>query len=83
MRARGYPGAWACVCAYVHIALLIKHSTRMHHIVTSFVAPLSPPYFSTYLINGAIFGKTLLNIKRVILFSLQLLSKTFLILKRI
>ena len=28
-------------------ALLIQHATRMRHIVTSFVAPLAPPYFST------------------------------------
>ena len=42
-----------CVCvrmrsrARVHVALLIQHATRMRHIVTSFVAPLAPPYFST------------------------------------
>jgi hypothetical protein len=51
-----------CVCVYacmwvpgrvdvsmhtVHIALLIQHATRMRHIVTSFVAPRSAPYFST------------------------------------
>ena len=39
--------------------------------------------FRHYLINGTIFGKTLLNIKCVFWFSLQLLSKTFLILRRI
>jgi hypothetical protein len=31
----------------VHVALLIQHETRMHHIVTSFVAPLAQAYFST------------------------------------
>jgi predicted DNA-binding protein (MmcQ/YjbR family) len=36
-----------------------------------------------YLINGMIFEKELLNIKCVFWFSLRLLSKTFLILKRI
>ena len=38
-----------CVCARarVYVALLIQHATRMCHIVTSFVAPLAPPYFST------------------------------------
>jgi len=36
-----------------------------------------------YLINGTIFGKTLLNTKCVFWFSLQLLSETFLILRRI
>jgi hypothetical protein len=39
--------------------------------------------FPHYLINGAIFEKKLLNIKCVLRFSLQLLSKTFLILRRI
>ena len=37
VRACGYPGAWACACAYVHIALLIQQATRMRNIVTSFV----------------------------------------------
>jgi hypothetical protein len=45
--ACGYPHTWARACAYVHVALLIQHATRMRHIVTSFVAPLAPPYFST------------------------------------
>ena len=31
----------------MHVTLLIQHATRLRHIVTSFVAPLSPPYFST------------------------------------
>ena len=33
-------------CALVHIVLLIQHETH-HHIVTSFAAPLAPPYFLT------------------------------------
>jgi hypothetical protein len=37
----------ACACACVHVALLIQHETRMRHIVTSFVARLALPYFST------------------------------------
>ena len=44
---------------------------RFHHI------------FRHYLINGAIFGKKLLNIKCVFWFSLQLLSQTLLIIGRI
>ena len=36
--------------------------------------------FRHYLINGAIFGKELLNVKRVFSFSLELLLKPFLIL---
>jgi hypothetical protein len=39
--------------------------------------------FPHYLINGTIVGEKLLNIKCVFLFSLQLLSETFVILKRI
>ena len=39
--------------------------------------------FPYYLINGTIFGKELLNIKRVFWFPVQLLSVTFLILRRI
>jgi hypothetical protein len=34
------------VCTCVHVALLIQHATRMRHILTSFVAPLAPQYFS-------------------------------------
>jgi hypothetical protein len=37
--------------------------------------------FPHYLINGMVFGKTLLNIKCVFWFSLQILSKSFLILR--
>jgi hypothetical protein len=39
--------------------------------------------FRHYVINGTIFGKKWLNIKSVFWFPLQLLSKTFLILRRI
>jgi hypothetical protein len=38
---------------------------------------------AVHLINGAIFEKKLLKIKRAIPFSLQLLSETFLILRSI
>jgi hypothetical protein len=60
----GYPGAWACACACVHVPLLIQDAKRMRRIVT-FVATQSPPYFSTlaYVINGAILGKKLLKLK--------------------
>jgi hypothetical protein len=39
----------ACMCpdAWVYVALLIQHATRMRYIVTSFVAPLATQYFST------------------------------------
>jgi hypothetical protein len=39
--------------------------------------------FSHYLINGTIFGKMLVSIKCVVLFSVELLSETFFILRRI
>ena len=69
-------GEWASACACVHVALLIQHASHMRHIVTSVVAPLAPSYISTYLINGTIFEKQLLNIKFLFLFSLKLLCKT-------
>jgi hypothetical protein len=55
----------------------------MRHILTSFVAPLAPSHFSTLSRNWWDFRKKVLNLKCVFLFSLQLLSKTFPILKRI
>jgi hypothetical protein len=36
---------YASACLWV--ALLIQHAARVRHIVTSFVAPLVSPYFST------------------------------------
>ena len=73
--------AWAYACAPV--ALLIQHARNarapycivicglwLHHIIRH------------YVINDTVFGKKLFNIKCVSRFSLQLLSKTFLILRR-
>jgi hypothetical protein len=51
----------ACACACVHIALLIQHATRMRHVVTSFVAPLSRPYFSTLSHKGKGFRKNVIE----------------------
>ena len=65
------------------LALLIRHAKRTHRIILSSVACLALPYFPHYLINGTIFGKTLLNTECVFRFSLQMLSETFLILRRI
>jgi hypothetical protein len=66
------------VCARVY--LLIQHATRRRQIVFSFVASAAPPYFSKLSTKLHDFGKKkLLNIKCVFRFSLQLLSKTFLI----
>ena len=52
-----YSGAWACACACVHVALLIQIETRMRYTVTSFVAPLAPPHFSTLSLKGHDFRK--------------------------
>ena len=54
---------------------------RMRNIVIC-ALPRSTVFSPHYLINGAIFGKTLLNTKCVFWFSVQLLSETFLILRR-
>jgi hypothetical protein len=68
VRACGYAGAWACAWSYVHIGVLIQHATRMRHVVTSFVAPLSLHYvFRQYLINGTIFGKKVIGYKMCVL----------------
>ena len=39
------------------VALLIQHACPMRHIVTSFEAPLPPPFLSTCFINSTIFEK--------------------------
>ena len=46
-RARVRARARTCACVCVHVALLIQHEIRMRHIVTSFVAHLTSPYFLT------------------------------------
>jgi hypothetical protein len=63
VRACRYPGVWACACSYVHTALLIQHATRMHLIVTSFVAPGLHYIFRHYLKNGAIFREKVTEYK--------------------
>jgi hypothetical protein len=55
----------------------------MRRTILSPVACLAVPYFPHYLVNYANFVKTLLNIKCVFWFSVQLLSETFLIRRRI
>jgi hypothetical protein len=47
IRTSGCTGAWVRACVCVCVALLIKHATRMRHVVTSYVTPLAPLYFST------------------------------------
>ena len=80
VRACGYPGAWACACAYVHVALLFQLATRMCHIVTSFLPPQSLPNVSTLSHNRYDFMKNVIKHK-MCSFPLKLLSKTFLILR--
>ena len=69
-----------CVCI---LALFIHHAMCLCHVILSPVVCLSVLYFSYYLNNGMISDKSLLNIKRVFWFTLQLLFETFLILRRI
>jgi hypothetical protein len=45
VRVPGRVGVYMSVV--VHVALFIEHATRTRCIVTSFVAPLASPYFST------------------------------------
>jgi hypothetical protein len=57
----------ARVGARGHVALLMQHATRMRHTVICGV------WFQNiiphYLINGTAFGKKLLNVKCVLIFS--------------
>jgi hypothetical protein len=66
----------------VSVCLVIRHTTRMRRYCRLWLVWLYH-IFPHYLIKGTIFGKTLLNLKCVFWFSLQLLSETFLILRRI
>jgi hypothetical protein len=74
-------GAHLRACDFVRVALLIQHSMRVRHIVCGLSG--STIFFRYFLKNDSIFGIKILNIKCVFWFSLQLLSETFLILRRI
>jgi hypothetical protein len=65
------------------VALVIQHAKRMRRTILSSLACPALPYFSTLSHKRHDFRKQLLNIKCVFLFSLQILSETFLILRRI
>jgi hypothetical protein len=67
----------------VSAALIIQHAKCMGRIILSFVACTAVLYSSTSGINDTNLGKCSLNTKCVLWFSAQLLSQTFLILKRI
>jgi hypothetical protein len=67
----------------VFVALVTQHVENMHHIILSYVACLSLPYFPMLCHKWHSFQKELLNIVCLFWFLLQLLSETFLMLKRI
>ena len=70
-----------CECEFVTLG--IQHAVRMHHTAICCL-PNSTQYFSTFSHKRHNFrGKKLLNTKCVFWFSLQLLSETFFILRRI
>ena len=58
-------GVWACAC--VLVALVIQHTTRMRHIVTSSVAPPSVPYFSTLSHKRHVFREKVIEHKMCVL----------------
>ena len=65
----------------VFAPLGIQRATHIRHTAICSL-PLLYYIFPHYLINGTVSEKKLLNIKCVFRFSLQLLSETFLILRR-
>ena len=56
----------------VFVTLVIQHSKRLIRIVLLTVTCLAYNILQHYLINGTIFGKRLLNIKCVLIFSTNL-----------
>ena len=67
----------------VSVALVIQHVKRMRRSILSCLSCLAVPCFPTLSHKRHDFRNTLLNIKRVFRFPLQLLSETFLKLRRI
>jgi hypothetical protein len=67
MRSRNYychRKAMNIICsAHVFLALFTQHAMRMSRVILSSVACLGRPYYSTYLINGTIFGKKFIEHK--------------------
>jgi len=65
-----------CMCVCVCVALGIQHAMRIRRIICGL--PHSTTFFPHYLINGTIFErkkKRFLNIKCVLLVSLQILTE--------
>jgi len=71
----GYYIFWVCVC-------ILRYPVPSAHAPYCLWPALLYNIFPRYLINGTIFGKSLLNTNCVFWFSLQLLAATFLILRR-
>ena len=76
----GCSAVWTYACACVRVTLLVQRKKQLRHIIFLSATSLAQPYFSTYFINGTISGKSYWT-KNMFWFSLQLLSKTFLILR--
>jgi len=64
------------------VASVIQHAMRMRHIIIRGLSRCTV-FFKHYLVNGTNFGKTFVNVKYSFLFSLQILSVTFLTQRRI
>ena len=67
----------------VFVTVIIRRAKRMRHIILSSGACLSVLYFFPHLIKGKIFEKKKFWTWNMFRFPLQLLSKTFFILRRI
>ena len=65
----------------MHVAVLVQHATRMRHIVTSFVASLALPHFSTFSHRRHDFREKVVEHEMCVLIVRTILSKTFLILR--
>ena len=74
-------GSLACAFACLRLALLIEYATRMRHIVTSFLAFLTKPHFSSLSHKQHNFRrKKGFEHKMYVLIFSTFLSKTFVIL---
>ena len=67
VRAPGCVGLCRGLRACMRVALLIQHATRMRNIVTSFVAFMVPPYFSTLSYKRHDFQKEGIDLKTCVL----------------
>jgi hypothetical protein len=70
-------------CWRARLALLVQHARLMHRIVLPFVACLAPQYFSTLSHKRHDIRKKVIENKVRVLIIHTILSRTFLILRRI